>query len=273
MRALQTTFAGIFLVFAICLAGCRTRPATGETSAPGTQGTIEVSESRPSPQISEADLEARVRAHAAFAAGVVQQMKDDSVGMLDFWTRAVEADPSNVELALEVARRRLFRRESAAAISVLERATQTSKAPTVGSLWSMLGLAYIQTGRTNDAIGAYRKGLGDVGSRLSAYASLGRLLVETGRADEAILEARREGDGRLKPPNERHRAQAEAPLVVRLVREPRPGDRERGPHEGAQRVARGRRLTALERLVGCKRHVGAEAAARVPEELDAPFHA
>ena len=186
MRALQTTVAGIFLVFAICLAGCRTRPATGETSAPGTQGTIEVSESRPSPQISEADLEARVRAHAAFAAGVVQQMKDDSVGMLDFWTRAVEADPSNVELALEVARRRLFRRESAAAISVLERATQTSKAPTVGSLWSMLGLAYIQTGRTNDAIGAYRKGLGDVGSRLSAYASLGRLLVETGRADEAM---------------------------------------------------------------------------------------
>ncbi len=186
MRALQTTFAGILLVFAICLAGCRTRPATGETSASGTQGTVEVSESRPSSQISEADLEARVRAHAAFAAGVVQQMKDDSVGMLDFWTRAVEADPSNVELALEVARRRLFRRESAAAISVLERATQTSKAPTVGSLWSMLGLAYIQTGRTNDAIGAYRKGLGDVGSRLSAYASLGRLLVETGRADEAM---------------------------------------------------------------------------------------
>lgn len=186
MRALQTTIAGFLLMFAICLAGCRTRPATGETSGSATQGTIEVSVVRPSAQISEADLEARVRAHAAFAAGVVQQMKDDSVGMLEFWTRAVEADPSNVELALEVARRRLFRRESAAAISVLERATQSSKAPSVGSLWSMLGLAYIQTGRTNDAIGAYRKGLGDVGSRLSAYASLGRLLVETGRADEAM---------------------------------------------------------------------------------------
>lgn len=141
---------------------------------------------RPPVQISEAELESRVRAHATFAAGIVQQMKDDSAGMLDFWTRSVEADPSNVDLAVEVARRRLFRRETAAAITVLERATQASKASSVGALWSMLGLAYIQTGRTNDAIGAYRKGLGDVGSRLSAYASLGRLLVETGRADEAM---------------------------------------------------------------------------------------
>jgi tetratricopeptide (TPR) repeat protein len=186
MRAFQNIVAGILLLSAICLVGCRTRPATAETSDSGKQGTIEVSAVPPSVQISEADLEARVRAHAAFAAGVVQQMKEDSVGMLEFWTRAVEADPSNVELALEVARRRLFRRESAAAISVLERATQPSKASSVGALWSMLGLAYTQTGRTNDAIGAYRKGLGDVGSRLSAYASLGRLLVETGRADEAM---------------------------------------------------------------------------------------
>jgi tetratricopeptide (TPR) repeat protein len=186
MRAFQNIVAGILLLSAICLVGCRTRPAAAETSDSGKQGTIEVSAVPPSVQISEADLEARVRAHAAFAAGVVQQMKEDSVGMLEFWTRAVEADPSNVELALEVARRRLFRRESAAAISVLERATQPSKASSVGALWSMLGLAYTQTGRTNDAIGAYRKGLGDVGSRLSAYASLGRLLVETGRADEAM---------------------------------------------------------------------------------------
>jgi tetratricopeptide (TPR) repeat protein len=131
-------------------------------------------------------MERRAKAHAAYAAGIVRQMRDDSGGMLDYWARSVEADPANVPLALEVARRRLIRRENPAAIAVLERVSSQSGKPVVGTVWSLLGLAYVQSGRTNDAIGAYRKGLGDQASRLGAYASLGRLLVESGRWLERV---------------------------------------------------------------------------------------
>jgi tetratricopeptide (TPR) repeat protein len=160
-------------------AGCRLvsrtvpqRPALAVTAVPSAP--------------SDADLERRAQAHAAFAAGILRQMQDDSSGMLEYWTRAVDADPSNESLALEVARRRLFRREASAAVSVLEKVTQQPGVGRSGTVWSLLGLAYVQTGRTNEAIASYRKGLGDEDSRLSAYASMGRLLVESGRAEEAM---------------------------------------------------------------------------------------
>jgi tetratricopeptide (TPR) repeat protein len=171
----------------LALTGCRT-PSRSVGKPDG--GTVEI-EVMPSvgtgpPWLSDAEMERRAKAHAAYAAGIVRQMRDDSGGMLDYWARSVEADPANVPLALEVARRRLIRRENPAAIAVLERVSSQSGKPVVGTVWSLLGLAYVQSGRTNDAIGAYRKGLGDQASRLGAYASLGRLLVESGRAEEAM---------------------------------------------------------------------------------------
>lgn len=172
----------VILVSLLMLAGmgCRSTPRSGGPSSVTevlVTGTVAPS---------DAELERRAQAHAAFAAGVVRQMQDDSSGMLEFWTRAVEADPGNESLAMEVARRRLFRREAPAAVEVLENVTRQPGGGAVGSVWSLLGLAYVQTGRTNEAIAAYRKGLGDEESRLGAYASMGRLLVESGRAEEAM---------------------------------------------------------------------------------------
>ncbi len=113
-------------------------------------------------------------------------MQEDTDGMLDYWNQAVDADPGNLGLAMEVARRRLFRREPAEAIVVLERVIGAPGGPVGGAVWSVLGLAYVQSGRTNDAIAAYRRGVGDEGTRLGAYASLGRLLVDTGQAKQAM---------------------------------------------------------------------------------------
>ena len=122
---------------------------------------------------------------AAYGAGIIREMNDDGAGLLEYWTRAVGEDPSNAALAREVARRRLMRREFAGAVDVLEKATRGPGASSDPGLWSMLGLAYVQSGRTNDALGAYRRGLGDGPAHLTAYASLGRLLVEGGRVEEA----------------------------------------------------------------------------------------
>lgn len=165
------------LLVVLFSAGCRSSKAP----APAQSAVASAVASRPSDEM----LERRARAMAAFGAGVIREMNDDSAGMLDFWTRAIEADPSNGLLAREVARRRMVRREFPAAVALLERATRGAGASSDAGLWSLLGLAYIQTGRTNDAIAAYRNGLGDGAANLPAYASLGRLLVEGGRVGEA----------------------------------------------------------------------------------------
>lgn len=184
--AVSSLLLGVALLVApAILSGCRTpgaagRPGAGHAKAPSS-GVAAVA-SRPS----DAELDRRARAHAAFAAGVVRQMQNDAAGMLEFWTRAVESDPSNAELLLEVARRRMVRSEFPAAIDLLEKATRQPAPGVSGPVWTLLGLAYVQVGRTNDAIGAYRKGLDDEASKLGAYASMGRLLVESSRPDEAM---------------------------------------------------------------------------------------
>lgn len=183
-HVLLTLLTGGLIAFSGCQGTGRSRDLQGPSkkSGPSAGGVNGAGDSR----LTDAALEQRVQAHASFAAGVIRQMQEDSAGMLEFWSRSVEADPTNVDLALEVARRRLFRREAPLAVKVLERVTQDKAIPSPGTVWSVLGLSYVQCGRTNDAIQAYRNGLGEAASRLGAYASLGRLLVESGRSQEAM---------------------------------------------------------------------------------------
>ena len=165
----------VLLAFALA-AGCRGPRASAPPAITSPSGT---------PRASDVELDRRARAMAAYGAGVIREMNDDAAGLLDLWTRAVAEDPANAALAREVARRCFVRRDFPRAVAVLEKATQGSRAVPDAGLWSMLGLAYVQSGRTNDAIGAYRRGLGDGPEHLAAYASLGRILVEGGKVPEA----------------------------------------------------------------------------------------
>lgn len=186
----------VFSCLILCLfagAGCQTpsSPVGGTKadrsrhSTPGSPGSG--ASELAIPRLSDSEIDQRSRAHAAFGAGIIRQMQEDTDGMLDYWNRAVDADPENLALAMEVARRRLFRREPEEAIVVLERVIRAPAGSLNGAVWSVLGLAYVQSGRTNEAIAAYRRGLGDESTRLGAYASLGRLLVDTGQAKEAMI--------------------------------------------------------------------------------------
>jgi tetratricopeptide (TPR) repeat protein len=162
----------------LLLAGCQTTPARPSTKS-ATASAMPDS-GRPS----DAELDARAKAHAAYATGVIRQAKDDSAGMLEWWTRALEHDPANETLALEVARRRLARNEAAAALTVLKQAAARPAAS--APVFNLLGLAHLQSGQPAEAIEAYRRALRQDDTAPGTYVTLARLLTEQPRADEAF---------------------------------------------------------------------------------------
>ncbi len=169
------------VALAAAVGGCRTARGPARPVHP----TAPAAKIAPDPAPSDAEIDRVARAHAAFAAGIISQMREDSEGMLRFWTQSLKADPGNVDLAVEVARRRLTRKDPAAAIAVLLDARKA--AGNRAAVESLLGLAYLESGKKDEAIGAYRNALGADPGELSLYSTLARVLVEASRVDETMV--------------------------------------------------------------------------------------
>jgi tetratricopeptide (TPR) repeat protein len=119
-------------------------------------------------QIDDRELERRVKAHAAFAAGVVSQIKEDA----------------DAGLAIDVARRRLQRLEFDKAIALLQKAAAVPGSS--GTVMAYLGLTLKQLDRPAEAIAAYREALRRMPSSLASAGALAELLAEDKKADEAV---------------------------------------------------------------------------------------
>lgn len=165
------------LAVAAAVAGCRA--PRGQHPAPAAPGPA-----ASAPRPSDADLDRIARAHAAYGAGIIRQMHEDSEGMLRYWTDSLRSDPANVDLATEVARRRLTRKETAAAVQVLEAVRKGGGVH--AEVETLLGHAYVESGRRDDAVAAYRRALGADPGDLSLYSTLARVLSEGSRVDEAM---------------------------------------------------------------------------------------
>ncbi len=192
------------LALLLALAGCQTPPLP---AARHPQGRVPArlqprlvtppSPARLDNHLDDEAVDRLARAHAAFAEGIVRQINDDTTGMLDYWTRALQDDPKNERLVLEVARRRLARKEFPAALAVLEPAsTRPDAAPEVLSL---LGLTRLQLGQGPAALEAYRTALRKQPENPAAYAAFARLLLDQDHAADALstLDA-----GMAKDPND-----------------------------------------------------------------------
>ncbi|MCW5558538.1 MAG: tetratricopeptide repeat protein [Verrucomicrobiae bacterium] len=165
--------AGFLAVLGAAGAGCRTSDA-GRKSAT----TAQASEAE-----SEADLERRVQAHAAFAAGVLHQERDEPEAAFRQFARAAEKDPSNEPLATEVAGHYLQRNRLDDAIQVLRR---TAAQPgTSGVTHTLLALTLRRSGKTNEAIAAYRDALRATPTLLAAHQELAELYLAQGRPGQA----------------------------------------------------------------------------------------
>ncbi len=194
MRTKQQLVAAIVAVGFCLLTACQSSsgPAKSRTtgipprhrvpskSAPVTEGKP----GRDITQIDEIELERRVRAHASFAAGVVQQLNENSDQALSYFERAAMEDPSNEGLTLDVARRRLQRKEFEQAVALLKKAASMPQAS--GSVHSYLGLTLSQLDRRPEAIEAYREALRRMPGNLASAGMLAQLLTEGDKVEEAF---------------------------------------------------------------------------------------
>lgn len=177
-------------LLSLALAGChsptsRSTPKSRVPTASSSAALPPTSPStRPDTRLGDATVDRLAESHAAFAEGLVRQMRDDSAGMLEYWTRAYAADPDNEALALEVARRRITRKEFQAALAVLERAA--ARPAQTPEIFSLLGLTRMQLGQGPEALEAYRTALKMQPDNPGAYAAFARLLLDQGHLPEAL---------------------------------------------------------------------------------------
>ena len=185
----------------LLLQGCAQAPAKGAVSSgkphPRTPAS-DRSSNRPAgtPEISEAELERRAQAHAAFAAGLVAQDNDAPENAYEFFEKSVDHDPSNEPLVLDVARHLLDRKQPERAAALLKRAAAQPGAS--GAVRSLLGVSYARLGRTTEAMAAYREALRVAPDLLPTTQALMDLLLTGKRANEALKvldDAARQGAG------------------------------------------------------------------------------
>lgn len=173
------------VVAGLATCGCQSTksPASGKNSSTAASTDSEG-------QISDKELERRVQAHAAFAAGVLHQERDEPEEAYAQFARAAEKDPSNEGLATEVAGHYLQRNELDAAIQVLQR---TAAEPgTSGVTKTLLAVTYRRAGRTNEAIVAYRDAIQSTPTLLASYQELAELYLarhEPAKAAEVIRQS------------------------------------------------------------------------------------
>lgn len=127
--------------------------------------------------------ERKAEAHARFAAGLLEDLRDDDAAALENFEKSIEADPSQESLALDVARRHLMRKDTDRAIGVLKSAIRSESS---GILPALLGSVYLSLGRTNDAIQANLLSIERSPSLLIGYHNLANLYSRQNQPEEGL---------------------------------------------------------------------------------------
>jgi tetratricopeptide (TPR) repeat protein len=171
---LLASLASMFLI-----AGCSTN-ASGKKNAGGA--AEEISTGGP-PQRTDAELEKRGEAHARFLAGLSYDQSDQPDKALLEFEKALEGDPGNEALSIDLSRRYLQRKEFDKAAAVLKKAADAPGASGIG--FARLGLVYLQQGKTNDAIEASRTAIRRDPGSIAGYQGLFHLHRSLGDTNEA----------------------------------------------------------------------------------------
>lgn len=182
-RSLQSTWlvAGVVLLLAVGCAGrlhrqpVKTAPAgTSESRGRETSGR----------DLTDEELETRVKAYANFAAGISADLNDDEAAAVDHWLKSAQADPDHEVLMLTLGARLVASRQSDKAIPLLERAASATNAS--AGLYILLGTAYMDTGKTNLAFKAFHHAVERAPDDLNGYRNLFILYRDSRQFAEAL---------------------------------------------------------------------------------------
>ena len=171
-------FLGLWVVLALgCCTGCVTRRAAETRNADGASAPA-----RPASE-SPAQQEKRAAAHAHYAAGLSHELNRDLDKALAEYELALEGDPRNEDLVVELSRRYVQRKEFDKAVAVLKKATKEPDA--AGLMFARLSLVQLQKGDTNAAIEAGHTAIKREPSAMPGYQSLFHLHRSLGQTNEA----------------------------------------------------------------------------------------
>ncbi len=129
------------------------------------------------------DIRKRIEAHTHFMVGLGHDQNGEPNQAIEEFEKTLVLDPGNEDLATELSRRHLQRKEYDQAIAVLKRTA--AEPDTSGLMYARLSLIYLQQGRTNDAVEASRKAIKREPSSSAGYQSLFHLQRALGQTNEA----------------------------------------------------------------------------------------
>jgi tetratricopeptide (TPR) repeat protein len=172
------------LLLVAALSGCATRPrAEKETAKSGGRLAHKEAVER-SDEFSNDAMEHRVKALAHFAAGISAELNEEENTALEHYLKSAAADPGHEVLVIELARRFLQSRQPDKAIDLLTRVTASPQA--TGKMFAWLGRAYIEAGKTDQAIKANAAAIKKSPELLMAYRNLMELYQQDRQPKEAM---------------------------------------------------------------------------------------
>src|ERR1043166_7794847 len=129
------------------------------------------------------DLEQRAEAHAHFLAGLSHEQNREMDRAFTEYEKALAGDPRNEELAIDLSRRYVQRKDYDRAIEVLKKAADIPGSS--GLMFARMSLIYLQQGKTNAAIDASRTAIQREPRSIAGYQSLFHLYRALGQTNEA----------------------------------------------------------------------------------------
>lgn len=174
IRIIQAVLAAGVLGGLLALtSGCAGRNGQPSGAPPGARG-----------RLSDSELEQRADGLAHFAAGTVHDLRSEPVPALEDYRLALEADPANEALAIDLARRHLQSQQPEAAIAAVDITIATGNA--TGLAYGWRGMALERAGDPEAAAKAFRESVRRSPELLLGYRCLAQQSFQDQDADAAL---------------------------------------------------------------------------------------
>ncbi len=151
----------------LLLAGCATTPQAPQE---GAAGTARDADSKLTAKQREERSARRVEAQARYAAGLAHELRREADKALEEFFKSVQADPANEDLALEVSRRLLLKKDLPRALEIGKLAAAQPRASAFAH--AHLAVLLADAGQLAEAERANRKAIALAPDRLASYYNL-----------------------------------------------------------------------------------------------------